>query len=159
MPQLTLDERFADSPPTRCPEDEHAWLNAEEKRYVLWGLKEHWSAARIGRAMGVNEATVRRFRKRFWRQPRLLLELGLFEMVGRARDDEYRCLVCADQVTPRREVERHVLRHYLDAILVDSFMPQETEEEEVEDQEAEGWEWHEPEEKPRRKRRRSSKLD
>ena len=132
-----MDERYAEGPPIRGPEDEHAWLNAEEKRFALWCLKEHWSAARIGRALGVNEATVRRFRKRFWNQPQLLLELGLFEMVGRARDDEYRCLVCSDHVTPRREMERHVLRHYLDDVFVDSFMPQETEDDEDEDDEDE----------------------
>ncbi len=92
--RLTLDERFRDSTPRRGPDDYHAWLNAEEQRFILWGFKERWSAARIGRALGVNEATVRRFRDRYWSEPRLLLDLGLYEMSQRARsEDEFRCLV------------------------------------------------------------------
>jgi IS30 family transposase len=39
-------------------------MNAEERRFVVWGIKEGWSAASIGRALGVNEATVRRNRRR-----------------------------------------------------------------------------------------------
>ena len=123
MPQLSLSERFRDGPPGRRPEDHHAWLNAEERRFILWGLKERWSAAKIGRSLGINEATVRRFRSKFWDNPELLLELGLFEMVGRARDDEYRCLVCADRIIQRREVERHVLAHYLERAVVDELYP------------------------------------
>ncbi len=130
MPQLTLSERFRDGPPGRRSEDHHAWLNAEERRFILWGLKERWSAAKIGRSLGINEATVRRFRSKFWDNPELLLELGLFEMTGRARDDEYRCLVCADRIIRRREVERHVVAHYLDRAKVDELYPVEEDEEE-----------------------------
>ena len=43
--------------------------------------------------MGINEVTVRRFRNKIWAQPDLLLELGLFEMVGGAINEEYRCVV------------------------------------------------------------------
>ncbi len=128
MPQPTLDERFRDGAPTRSDEDAHAWLNAEEERFILWALKERWSAARVGRALGVNEATVRRFRRRFWQKPRLLLQLGLFEMAGRTREDVYRCLVCGDRVRKRREVERHILRHYLDEDIVEGAVPDEDQE-------------------------------
>lgn len=114
MAQLTLDERFRDKFPNREPDDHHAWLNAEEQRFILWGLKESWSAPRIGRAPGIHEATVRRFRNRFWAQPALLLELGLFEMTGRTKSDEYRCLVCGDRIIKRKSVEHHVLKHFLD---------------------------------------------
>jgi hypothetical protein len=113
MPQLTLDERFRDRPPKRSAADRHAWLSSEERRFILWGLRERWSAARIGRALGVNEATVRRFRKRYWDRPRILLELGLFEMSGRTKEDQFRCLVCGDRVTTRKRVERHVFDHFL----------------------------------------------
>ena len=129
MPQPTLDERFREGSPTRSAQDAHAWLNAEEERFILWALKERWSAARAGRALGVNEATVRRFRKRFWQEPRLLLELGLYEMAGRTREDVFRCLVCGDRVRKRREVERHVLGHYLDEEIVENFLPDEDQEE------------------------------
>ena len=71
MAQPTLEERFKEGPPTRSPENRLAWLSAEEQRFILWGLREQWSAARIGRAMGVHEATVRRFRARFWLKPKL----------------------------------------------------------------------------------------
>ena len=122
MPQPTLDERFREGAPTRSAQDAHAWLNAEEERFIVWALRERWSAARIGRALGVNEATVRRFRRRFWHDPRLLLELGLYEMAGRTREDAFRCLVCGDRVRKRREVERHILAHFLDPEVVDSAM-------------------------------------
>ena len=122
MPQPTLDERFRESAPTRIAQDAHAWLNAEEERYILWALRERWSAARIGRTLGVNEATVRRFRTRFWQEPRLLLELGLYEMAGRTREDVFRCLVCGDRVGKRLGVERHILAHFLDSEVVDIAM-------------------------------------
>ncbi len=122
MPQPTLEERFREGPPTRSAQDVHAWLNAEEERFILWALKERWSAARIGRALGVNEATVRRFRRRFWQDPRLLLGLGLYEMGGRTREDVFRCLICGDRVRKRLEVDRHILAHFLDSDVVDSAM-------------------------------------
>ena len=113
MPKPTLDERFRKGPPTRSADEHHRWMTSDERRFILWGLKEGWSAARIGRGLGVNEATVRRFRARFSSDPTVLLQLGLYEMVGRAGDDEYRCLICGDQLLGRKETERHVLRHYL----------------------------------------------
>ncbi len=125
MPQPTLDERFREDAPTRSAQDAHAWLNAEEERFIVWALKERWSAARIGRALGVNEATVRRFRRRFWQEPQLLLELGLYEMAGRTREDAFRCLVCGDRVRKRWEMERHILRHYLDEEIVGGAVPDE----------------------------------
>jgi hypothetical protein len=128
MPQPTLEERFREGAPTRSAQDAHAWLNAEEERFIVWALKERWSAARIGRALGVNEATVRRFRRRFWQEPSLLLELGLYEMAGRTREDVFRCLVCGDRVNKRREAERHILRHYLDEEIVEGAVPDEVKE-------------------------------
>ena len=35
-------------------------------------------------------------------------------MVGRAREDEFRCLVCGDHVIERPKVNRHILLHFLD---------------------------------------------
>ena len=122
MPQQTLEERFRHAPPTRGAFEKHRWMVSEEQRFVLWGIKEGWSAARIGRALGVNEATVRRFRSRFTQEPNVLLELRLYEMVGRARDDEYRCLVCGDQLLSRRTIEGHVLGHYLDPRQVRTYL-------------------------------------
>ena len=113
MAQKTFDERFRLTPPTRSPQDRHAWMTSEERRFILWGVKEAWPAARIGRVLGVNEATVRRFRARFQKNPQLLLDLGLCEMVGRAKDEEYRCLVCAEQIIARPAIERHILRHFV----------------------------------------------
>lgn len=114
MTQPSLDERYRDRPPTRASQDQHRWMTSDEHRFVLWGLKEGWSAARIGRALGVNEATVRRFRARFKKDPQTLLKLGLHEMVGSASDDEYRCLVCEDHVIGRQHVDRHIIAHYAD---------------------------------------------
>ena len=119
MPRPTLDQSFPEGRPTRGPSQHHSWLTAGERRFILWGLKEKWPAVRIATELNVNEATVRRFRKRFWEDPGLILELGLYEMAGRARDAEYRCLVCEERVVKIIEVQRHVLTHFLDDVTVD----------------------------------------
>jgi len=113
MAQLTLDERFRDGPPTRPDGEVRSWMTAEERRFILWAFRDQWTAARTGRALGVNEATVRRFRKAYWGEPTRLLELALYEMVGTPKNGEYRCLVCSDRVLGRDEVERHVIAHYV----------------------------------------------
>ena len=150
----TLDERFSAGPPTREPADAHAWLSAEERRFILWGLKEQWSALRIGRALGVNEATVRRFRKRFWEEPRLLLELGLYEMVGSARTPEYRSLVCGERVLGRLATERHVLRHYWEEAVVMATLPEVASNSAHQSQGQEGGEKRKPELRSMARRRR-----
>lgn len=122
MPRPTLDHSFPEGRPARAPEQHHSRLTAQEQRFILWGLKEKWPAARIARELKVNEATVRRFRKRFWENPGLLLELGLYEMAGRARDAEYRCLVCEERVVQLKEVRRHVLNHYLDRGTINYYL-------------------------------------
>ena len=122
MPRPTLDQSFPDGRPARGPNQHHSWLTAGERRFILWGLKEKWPAVRIATELKANEATVRRFRKRFWGDPGLILELGLYEMVGRARDAEYRCLVCEEKVVNQIEVQRHVLAHFLDDGTVDSHL-------------------------------------
>ena len=125
MPKLTLDELFRDRAPSRTSEQRHSWLTAGDRRFIVWGFKERWPAARIANVLGVNEATVRRFRKQYWDDPQLLLELDLYEMVGRAKDEEYRCLVCEERVVYAREIQRHVLSHFLDMPLVDAYLPKE----------------------------------
>jgi DNA-binding NarL/FixJ family response regulator len=82
MTQPTLDERFSGGPFTRADKTRNTWMTSEERRFILWGFKEGWSAARIGRELGVNEATVRRFRVAFKKSPETLLELGLQEKSG-----------------------------------------------------------------------------
>ena len=74
--------------------------------------------------MGVNEATVRRFRNRYWDEPKLILELDLYEMVGRAKDEEYKCLVCEERVVTQLDMQRHILGHFLEQETVDGFLPQ-----------------------------------
>ena len=125
MGQETLDERFADGAPTRGERQRHGWMTSNEQRFILWGLKEGWSAARIGNELGVNEATVRRFRAKFTKDADAILNLGLHESTGRARDEEHRCLVCGDQILGRQETERHVLRHFLDRSTVLEMKPEE----------------------------------
>ena len=113
MPNLTLDERFREGPPARPAGEVRSWMTAEDRRFILWAFREQWAAARIGRALGVNEATVRRFRKAYWQEPAVLLELGLYEMAGPSKSDEFRCLVCSDRVLGRDKVEQHVVAHYV----------------------------------------------
>ena len=123
MPKPNLDQLFRERLPTRDSTQRHNWLTAQERRFILWGLKERWPAARVADALGVNEATVRRYRDKYWDDPGLILELDLYEMVGRARDEEYRCLVCEERVITQREVQRHLLTHFLEPVHVDRFLP------------------------------------
>ena len=50
-------------------------------------------------------------------------------MTHRAKGTEYRCLMCADRVISRKEVERHLLRHYLDETIVEFLLPEEEDDE------------------------------
>ena len=122
MPLPLLDDRYRNRKPTRSPEDKQARLTADEQRFILWALRERWSAARIGRTLEVSATTVRRFRQRFWQEPLVLLELGLYEMVGSSVKKEYRCLVCGDRLKGHRKVERHVLNHFLEEGYVQTAM-------------------------------------
>jgi len=47
-----------------------------------------------------------------------LLELGLFEMVGRAQGQEFKCLVCEEKVESKAKTQRHVLSHFLEEAAV-----------------------------------------
>ena len=123
MPKPTLDQLFREGRPTRSLAQHHSWLTAPERRFILWGLRERWPATRIAAELRVNEATVRRFRNRYWDQPELILELDLFEMVGRAKDEEYKCLVCEERVITQRDMQHHVLSHFLEQDTVDGFLP------------------------------------
>ena len=123
MPKPTLDQLFRDGRAPRDSAQYHNWLTAQDRRFILWGIKERWPAVRIADALSVNEATVRRFRKRYWDDPSLILELDLCEMMGRAKDEEYRCLVCEERVITQRGVQRHVLEHFLEEQWVNEFLP------------------------------------
>ena len=123
MSKPTLDQLFGAGYPNRVPAQHHTWLTAQERRFILWGQKERWPATRIASALGVNEATVRRFRSRYWTEPGLILELDLCDMVGRAKDEEFRCLVCEERVLTQREMQRHILGHFLDEQQVNEFLP------------------------------------
>jgi len=39
-------------------------------------------------------------------------------MVGRAKDQEFRCLVCEENVETKSKTERHVLSHFLEEAAV-----------------------------------------
>jgi len=65
MPKRTSDELFRDKAPSRTSEQRHNWLTAGDRRFIIWGFKELWPGARIACVLGVNEATVRSFRKRY----------------------------------------------------------------------------------------------
>ncbi len=126
MVQPTLDERFRGSPPTRGRQDKRGWVTDEERRFMLWGLKERWPAAKIGRALGVNEATVRRFKRQISDDPLTVLDLGLLETTGISPDDgSYRCLICGNVMRGRDRIERHLLDHFFEEDVVDGVLPDE----------------------------------
>ena len=124
MVQPTLDERFRGSPPTRGKQDRRGWVTDDERRFMLWGLKERWPAAKIGRALGVNEATVRRFKRQISDDPLAVLDLGLFETTGTSPDaGSYHCLICGNAMRGRDRIERHVLGHFFRKDVVDAALP------------------------------------
>ena len=51
------------------------------------------------------------------------MELDLSEMVGRAKDEEFRCLVCEERVVTQKETQRHILGHFLDEQQVNEYLP------------------------------------
>ena len=89
------------------------WMNAEEKRFVLWGFKEEWSSSRIAQALGVNEATVRRFRAKFVKAPNTLFDLNVGETIENPTGVAFRCLVCAATIEGLDDFDRHVIAHFL----------------------------------------------
>ena len=44
MAQQTLDQRFANGPPSRGEGESHRRMTSNEHRFILWGIKEGWSA-------------------------------------------------------------------------------------------------------------------
>ena len=47
-----------------------------------------------------------------------------YRSVSRAKDREYRCLVCEERVVSPPEAQRHVLAHFIDQDSVDSHLSQ-----------------------------------
>ena len=64
--------------------------------------------------------------------PERLLELGLFEMVGRAKDQEFKRLVCEEKVESKSKIQRPVFSHFLEESAVEYAM-EGTEEDEEQD--------------------------
>ena len=59
---------------------------------------------------------------RYWGEPHLLLDLQLSEMAGRSVEDLFRCLVCGDRVKGRKNMDIHLLAHFLDPEVVEHTM-------------------------------------
>ncbi len=56
MLRPTQDDSLWFAPPSPGPEVYQGCLIAEERWFILWGLKERWSSARICRPLGVTIA-------------------------------------------------------------------------------------------------------
>ena len=70
-----------------------------------------------------------------------MLELGLYEMVGRAKDQEFKCLVCEEKVETKSKIQRHVFSHFLEASAVDYAMAGRGEEDTEEEDPYEDLRW------------------
>ncbi len=109
----TLDERFREGPPSRGENSSRAHMGVEEKRFVLWGLKEGWSSSDIAAVLGVYTETVGEFRDQLLKDPNTLSALAVLEL-----DEEetgatvFQCLVCAVRLNSRSLVDRHVFAHF-----------------------------------------------
>ncbi len=73
--------------------------------------------------------------------PERLLELSLFEMVGRAKDQEFKCLVCEEKVGTKSKTEQHVLSHFLEGSAVEYAMESREEDANKEEEEEDASDW------------------
>lgn len=109
----TLDEQFRDGPPSRGAGSSRAHMGAEEKRFVLWGLKEGWNSSDIAAVLGVYTETVGQFRDQLLKDPSLLSALAVSELVEEETGSAvFQCLVCAANLNSRALVERHMFTHF-----------------------------------------------
>ncbi len=120
MPQKTLDELFQSGPPRRDPDESGNEMNAVEKQYVLWGLKEEWEPSRIAMELGVEEVTVRQLRTDFVRNPDELFALDVVEPIEDQGVTMFRCAVCTVHLNSPDQIDRHVLAHFLKDADLDS---------------------------------------
>ena len=90
-----------------------ARMGAEEKRFVLWGLKEGWSSSDIAAVLGVYTETVAQFRAQLLKDPNTLSALAVLEL-----DEEetgaavFQCLVCSARLNSRSLADRHAFAHF-----------------------------------------------
>ena len=113
MPRKTLDELFRAGPPRRNSDDSREELNAEEKQFVLWGLKEEWELSRIAEAIGVDESAVLGFRADLVSEPDVLLTLDVVEPIEDQGVTMFRCVVCTVHLNSPDQIDRHALAHFL----------------------------------------------
>ncbi len=60
-------------------------------------------------------------------------------MVGRAKDQEFKCLVCEEKVETKSKTERHVLSHFLEVSAVEYAMEGREDAAEEEEEDPAGW--------------------
>lgn len=109
----TLDERFRDGPPSRGAGSSRARMGVEEKRFVLWGLKEGWNSSDIAAVLGVYTETVGQFRDQLLKDPNLLSALAVSELAEEETNAVvFQCLVCAANLKSRALVDRHLFAHF-----------------------------------------------
>ena len=70
-----------------------------------------------------------------------MLELSLFEMVGRPKIQEFKCLVCEEKVETKSNPERHVFSHFLEVSAVAYAMEGREEEARKEEEEEDALNW------------------
>ena len=109
----TLDERFREGPPSRGEDSSRARMGIEEKRFVLWGLKEGWSYSDIAAVLGVYTETVGQFRDQLLKDPNTLSALAVLELDKEGTGGTvFQCLVCAARLNSRSLVDRHAFAHF-----------------------------------------------
>lgn len=113
MASKTLDERFRDGPPSRGAGSSRARMGVEEKRFVLWGLKEGWNSSDIAAVLGVYTETVGQFRDQLLKDPDILSALAVSELAEEETGAAvFQCLVCAANMNSRALVDRHMFAHF-----------------------------------------------
>ena len=113
MVSKTLDERFRDGPPSRGGGSSRARMGVEEKRFVLWGLKEGWNSSDIAAVLGVYTETVGQFRDQLLKDPDILSGLAVSELAEEETGAAvFQCLVCAANMNSRALVDRHMFAHF-----------------------------------------------
>ncbi len=85
-------------------------LNRRDKLFILWGRSQGVSQLEISKRLPASWNTVHAYIDRVRRDPRVALDLGLYQRVGQKR---FACGFCGQFRPTERGMERHVLAHFL----------------------------------------------
>ena len=85
-------------------------LTRLDKLYILWCKSQGISKLDTSKRLPAARATVSAYIERVFRDPRIALNLGLYQRLGQKK---FECGFCGQFRPTERAMERHVLTHFL----------------------------------------------